>query len=113
MDTRRISSDIKKIFSIMVTRGYLSGTRWVSQEKLLQQFLCQVKWGGIPKIASPRPENIKQAKRNECSQYKSTAAIFSSSLPICPVYFHPVMPRHVWMGQMGRLKEKIAAVLLY
>jgi hypothetical protein len=31
-------------------------------------------------------ENIKQAKGNECSQYKSTAAIFSSSLPICP---HP------------------------
>ncbi len=40
-------------------------------------------------------ENIKQAKRNECSQYKSTAAIFSSSLPICPVYFHLFMPRHV------------------
>ncbi len=110
-------------------------------------------------------ENIKQAKGNECSQYKSTAAIFSSSLPICPVYFHLVMPRHVlspcysryehtrgikgicnillgmlyqftgakyaviyevtsakhawvslekiWMGQMGRLEEKIAAVLLY
>jgi hypothetical protein len=41
------------------------------------------------------PENIKQAKGNECSQYKRTAAIFSSSLPICPVYFHLVMPRHV------------------
>ncbi len=41
------------------------------------------------------PENIKQAKGNECSQYKSTAAIFSSSLPICPAYFHLVMPRHV------------------
>jgi hypothetical protein len=26
---------------------------------------------------------------------KSTAAMFSSSLPICPVYFHLVMPRHV------------------
>ncbi len=39
-------------------------------------------------------ENIKQARGNECSQYKSTAAIFSSSLPICPVYFHLVMPRH-------------------
>jgi len=40
-------------------------------------------------------ESIKQAKWNECSQYKSTAASFSSSLPICPVYFHLVMPRHV------------------
>ncbi len=40
-------------------------------------------------------ENIKQAKGNECSQYKSTAASFSSSLPVCPVYFHLVMPRHV------------------
>ncbi len=30
-----------------------------------------------------------------CSQYKSTAAIFSFSLPICPVYFHLDMPRHV------------------
>ncbi len=27
---------------------------------------------------------------------KSTAAIFSSGLPICPVYFHLVMPRHVF-----------------
>jgi len=42
-----------------------------------------------------RVENIKQAKGNECSQYKNTAAIFSSSLPICPVYFHLVVPRHV------------------
>ncbi len=40
-------------------------------------------------------ENIKRAKGNECSQYKSTAAIFSSSLPICLVYFHLVMPRHI------------------
>jgi hypothetical protein len=40
-------------------------------------------------------ENIKQAKGNECSQYKTTDAIFSSSLPICPVYFHLVMPKHV------------------
>lgn len=37
--------------------------------------------------------NIKQAEGNECSQYKSTAAIFSSSLPI--VYLHLVMPRDV------------------
>jgi hypothetical protein len=29
------------------------------------------------------------------SVYKSTTAIFSSSLPICPVYFHLLMPRHV------------------
>ncbi len=27
----------------------------------------------------------KQATGNECSQYKSAAAIFSSSLPICPI----------------------------
>jgi hypothetical protein len=40
-------------------------------------------------------ESIKQAKGNECSQSKSTAAMFSSSLPSCPVYFHLVMPRHV------------------
>jgi len=31
-------------------------------------------------------ENIKQAKGNEGSQYKSTTAIFSSSLPICPIH---------------------------
>jgi hypothetical protein len=29
-------------------------------------------------------KGIKQAKGNECSQYRSTAAIVSSSLPICP-----------------------------
>ncbi len=31
-------------------------------------------------------ENIKQAKGNKCSQYKSIAAIFSSSLHICPIH---------------------------
>jgi hypothetical protein len=31
-------------------------------------------------------ENIKPAKGNECSHYKSTAAIVSSSLPICPIH---------------------------
>jgi hypothetical protein len=31
-------------------------------------------------------ENIKEAKGNECSQYKSAAAIFSSSLPICLIH---------------------------
>jgi hypothetical protein len=31
-------------------------------------------------------ENIKQAKGNECNRYKSIAAIFSSSLPICPIH---------------------------
>ncbi len=41
------------------------------------------------------PENIEQAKGIECSQYKTTAAIFSSRLPICPVCFHLVMPMHV------------------
>ncbi len=40
-------------------------------------------------------ENIKQAKGNECSRYKSTAAIFSFSLPSCPLSFYLVMPRHV------------------
>ncbi len=43
----------------------------------------------------PLGENIKQPKGNECSQYKSSAAIFWSGLPVCPVYFHLVMPRHV------------------
>jgi hypothetical protein len=62
-------------------------------------------------------ENIKQAKGNECSQYKSTAAIFSSSLPICPIHIfssdtHTDMVK-IWMGQMGRLEEKIAPVHLY
>jgi hypothetical protein len=33
-------------------------------------------------------ENIKQAKGNE---YRRTAAIFSSSLPICPVYFESML----------------------
>jgi hypothetical protein len=31
-------------------------------------------------------KNIKQAQGNEISQYKSTATIFSSSLPICPIH---------------------------
>jgi hypothetical protein len=31
-------------------------------------------------------ENIKQAKANECSQYKSATTIFSSSLPIFTIY---------------------------
>jgi hypothetical protein len=45
-------------------------------------------------------ENMKQAKGNECSQYRSTAAIFSSSLMIdSPLYHECVhnmhnMPRH-------------------
>ncbi len=33
-----------------------------------------------------KKENIKQAKGNECSQYKRAAAIFSSSLPICSIH---------------------------
>jgi hypothetical protein len=43
----------------------------------------------------PDTENIKLAKGNECSKYKGTAAIFSSSLPSCPVYFNVLKPRHV------------------
>jgi len=31
-------------------------------------------------------ENIKQAKGNECRQYKRDATILSSSLPICPIH---------------------------
>jgi hypothetical protein len=31
-------------------------------------------------------ENIKQAKGNECSQYKSAAAMFSSILPVCHIH---------------------------
>jgi hypothetical protein len=63
-------------------------------------------------------ENIEQAKGNECSQYKSTAAVFSSSLPIFPIHIfssdtHITDIVKIWMGQMGRLEEKIAAVLLY
>jgi hypothetical protein len=38
--------------------------------------------------------NTKQANGNECSQYESTP-VFSSNLPICPVYFHLVVPRHI------------------
>jgi hypothetical protein len=40
------------------------------------------------------PENIKQAKGIECSQYETRAAISPSSLAICPVYFHLAMPMH-------------------
>jgi hypothetical protein len=42
-----------------------------------------------------RRENIKWAKGTEYRQYKTADTIFSSSLPICPVYFHLVMPTHV------------------
>jgi len=38
------------------------------------------------------PENIKQAKGIECSQYKTRAASSPSSLAICPVCFHLAMP---------------------
>ncbi len=45
-------------------------------------------------------ENIKQAKGNECSQYKSSAAIFSSSLHFCqPPYF--LMSDNTMKYQMG------------
>ncbi len=41
--------------------------------------------GRLEKIFS-MSENITQGKGNECCHYKSTAAMFSSSLPICPIY---------------------------
>jgi hypothetical protein len=37
-------------------------------------------------VADSRPENMKQSKGNECSEYKSGAGNFSSSLPICPIH---------------------------
>jgi len=42
-------------------------------------------------------ESIKQARWN--------AAIFSSSLPICPIYFHLVMPRHVFSPCYARYEH--------
>ncbi len=33
-----------------------------------------------------RGKILKQAKGNECNQYKCAGAIFSSSLPICPIH---------------------------
>jgi hypothetical protein len=41
--------------------------------------------GKVPARLYWESQNISQAKGNECSQYKSPSAIFSSSLPI----FHP------------------------
>jgi len=41
----------------------------------------RVTWG------KRREENVKSAKGNKCSQYKSPAVIISSSLPICHVFF--------------------------
>jgi hypothetical protein len=41
-------------------------------------------------------ENNKQAKGNECSQYKSCAAIFSSSLHIAPSIFSQVDLTELW-----------------
>ncbi len=61
--------------------------------------ICTIVSGHLPSIVnkttSSLVENIKHAKGNECSQYKSIVAIFSSNLPICLVYFHLVMPQHV------------------
>ncbi len=59
----------------------------------------------LPKLPAVGRKTLNRPKGNECSQYKSTGAIFSSSLPIWQVYFRIVMLRHVWMGQMGRLEE--------
>jgi hypothetical protein len=42
-----------------------------------------------------RRKTLNMPKENECSHYKSTAAIFSSSLPNYPVYFHLVMPENI------------------
>ncbi len=39
--------------------------------------------------------NVKSAKWNAGSQHKSTVAIFSSSLPICPIHIFQMTPRHV------------------
>jgi len=43
---------------------------------------------------------------------KSTAPIFSSSLPICPVYFHLIMPQHVLSSCYARY-EHIAGIKGY
>jgi hypothetical protein len=39
--------------------------------------------------------NIEQAKGNEAVNTKILLRFFSSNLPICLVYFHLVMPRHI------------------
>ncbi len=108
------------------------------------------------------PKTLNRPKEMNAVSTKALLRFFSSSLPICPVYFHFLMPRHVlspcyvryehtrgikgyvtyywawhvrlqvqnmyevtiakhawvslekiWMRQMGRLEEKIAAALLY
>jgi hypothetical protein len=41
---------------------------------------------GRPQEIFSMSENITQAKGNECSQYKSTAATFSSGLRICRIH---------------------------
>ncbi len=100
----------KFMFYYGISGGYLSGNlpAGYHRKNLLQQFLCQVKsGGGTPKITSPRPENIKQAKGKWMqSVQKYWCDLFSSSLPIWQVYFHLVMPRHVWMGQNGQTGGK-------
>ncbi len=39
--------------------------------------------------------NVKSVKGNECSQHKSTIAIFSSSLPICSIHIFSNDTMHV------------------
>jgi len=52
-------------------------------------------------------ENIKQVKGNECSQCKSIVAIFSSSLPICPI--HIFSSDTLNLDKLGRLTECLLA----
>jgi hypothetical protein len=51
-------------------------------------------WWKVPARLYWESENISQAKGNECSQYKSRSAIFSSSLPIFPSVFSQVRASH-------------------
>jgi hypothetical protein len=64
----------------------------VNPNQLGQKIGTDIELFNKPIVIITQAENIKQAKGNECNQYKSTAVMFPSSLPICPVYFHLVMP---------------------
>ncbi len=43
-------------------------------------------WSNLGPNNKPKMVNVKSTKGNECNQHKSTAAIFSSSLSICPIH---------------------------